>query len=558
MRNKTLTLAYWTLLGVVVAVGIAAITIRSLQGLKVTNLTSLVPWGLWVAFYIYFIGLSAGSFLISTMIYVFGLDQFEPIGRMALFSAFIALSAGLAFILLDLGHMERFWSVFVNRSSTSVLEWEIHFYTLYLAIMLSELWLLMRRDLIRRGQTPGLVGALCRWLALGSTDLSDESAAKDMRMVKILGTLGVPVAIGVHGGTGAIFAVVKARPYWYTGLFPLIFIVSALASGGALLTFIYAFFGKPAQESIHRGSSESGPSTKYIPRFGQTSTGGQASTSPAPVDRDEHVKLVTALGKMGAAFLAIDLVFLTSELLVGLYGNVPDHVAVYRAIMFGPFWYVFWVAQLGLGAVIPLFLIFAKRTANSVGWVGIAAALIVIGIVGVRLNIVVPPLTVPLMPGLDTAYPLGRFSAFNFTGFAEALFALAIILFVIAAGLIILRLSQLPRRRLERVLARAAGVAIMVGFVLMGLRFLNIGTPIAASLLNEPARLPLFFGGSVQATDPTFYSPSAIEWLSSMGVIGLAVMGFSLGWLVLPLQPEPEAGLPELRRFAGFESAPGD
>src|SRR4030067_666036 len=126
MRDKILILAYWTLLGVVVVVGIAATYIRTVQGLQVTNLNSLVPWGLWVAFYIYFIGLSAGSFLISTMIYVFGLKRFEPIGRIALFAAFIALSTGLVFILIDLGHMERFWTVFVNRSSTSILECEIH------------------------------------------------------------------------------------------------------------------------------------------------------------------------------------------------------------------------------------------------------------------------------------------------------------------------------------------------------------------------------------------------------------------------------------------------
>ncbi len=517
MKNKTLTLAYWTLLGVVAVVGLAALYVRTVQGLRVTNLNSLVPWGLWVAFYIYFIGLSAGSFLISTMIYVFGLKRFEPIGRLALFAAFIALSTGLVFILIDLGHMERFWTVFVNRSGTSVLEWEIHFYNLYLAILLAELWLLMRRDLIRRGEQKDWIGLTCRSLALGSKDLSDESAAKDMRMVKILGTLGVPVAIGVHGGTGAIFAVVKARPYWYTGLFPLIFIVSALASGGALLTFIYAFFGRK--------------------------------------DRD-HPALVTALGKMVAGFLALDLVFLGSELLVGLYGNVPDHVAVYRAIMFGPFWYVFWLGQLGLGALVPLFLVSSQRTGNSVGWVGVASALIVVGIVGVRLNIVIPPFTVPLLPGVDTAYPLGRFSTFDFTGFASVLFGLAIILFVLASAVMVARLSQMPAKPLERLLARAAGFAIMLGFVIMGLRFLGVGTPVTASLFGELARLPFFFGGSVRATDPTFYSPSAIEWLSSMGVIALAVMGFSLGWLVLPLQgeTEPEPAPVDANRFARLEA----
>jgi molybdopterin-containing oxidoreductase family membrane subunit len=519
MRNKILPLAYWSLLGVVAVVGMAALYVRIMQGLKVTNLTSLVPWGLWVVFYIYFIGLSAGSFLISTMIYVFGLKRFEPIGRIALFAAFIALSIGLVFIWLDLGHMERFWTVFVNRSATSVLEWEIHFYNLYLVIMLAELWLLMRRDLIRKGQEPGLVGMLCRLLALGSNDLSDESAIKDMRMVKVLGTLGVPVAIGVHGGTGAIFAVVKARPYWHTGLFPLIFIVSALASGGALLTFIYSFFGRKDEE---------------------------------------HAARVNALGKMVAGFLALDLIFLASELLVGLYGGVPDHVAVYRAIMFGPFGYVFWLGQLGLGALAPLFLVLNKRTGSSLGWVGIAAGLIVTGIVAVRLNIVVPPFTVPLMPGLDSAYPLGRFSTFDFAGFARVLFVLAIVLFIVAAGLITARLSQMPRKPLERTLARAAGLAVMLGFLVMGLRFLGVGAPVTASLLGKPASLPFFFGGTVRATDPTFYSPSAIEWLSSMGVIALAVMAFSLGWAILPLQGEYEAPKSGPLPYPVVKPIPGD
>lgn len=502
MRNKTLAIAYLTLLGIVSLVGIAALYIRTVQGLNVTNLTSLVPWGLWVAFYIYFIGLSAGSFLISTMIYVFGLKRFEPIGRIALFSAFIALSAGLVFILIDLGHMERFWTVFFNRSSTSILEWEIHFYNLYLAIMLSELWLLMRRDLIRHGQQTGFVGSICRLLAFGSKDLSDESAEKDMKMVKVLGMIGVPVALGVHGGTGAIFAVVKARPYWDTAIFPLLFIISALVSGGALLTFIYAFFGRK--------------------------------------DKD-HAPTVVALGKLVAGFLILDLIFLSSELLVGLYGNIPDHVATFRAIMFGPFWYVFWIGQLGLGAAVPLFILFYKRTGNSVGWVGIASALMVLGIFGVRLNIVIPPFTVPLMPGLDTAYPLGRFSNFEFTGLSGILFGIAILIFVIAAGVITSQLAQLPTNPLGRAFAWAVGIGVMIGFVAMGLRFMGIGVPIVDSLLGTQARLPFFFGGSVRATDATFYSPSGIEWLSSMGLVALTVIGFSIGWLILPLQDEAHA-----------------
>ena len=513
MNKKFLSIAYWIALGVVAVVGLAAIFIRAQAGLQVSNLTTLVPWGLWVALYIYFIGLSAGSFLISTMIYVFGIKRFEPIGRIALFSAFISLCTGLVFIFLDLGHMERFWTVFVNRSSTSVLEWEIHFYNLYLVIMLAELWLLMRRDLIRKGGETGLVGLVCRLLAFGSKDLSDESAEKDMRMVKILGTLGVPVALGVHGGTGAIFAVVKARPYWNTGLFPLIFIVSALASGGALLTFIYAFFGRKD---------------------------------------NQHIELTTALGKMVAGFLALDLIFLSSELLVGLYSNIPDHAAAYQSIMFGPSWFVFWIVQLTLGALIPFFLILNKRTGNSPGWIGMASALVVIGIVGVRLNIVIPPFTVALMPGLNAAYPLERFSTFEFIGFPALLFGAAIFIFILAAGMIIRFLSQMPSRPAERWLARAASIVVMTGFLAMGWQFIAGGTPLSAAITG--AHLPLVFSGSILDKNAALYSPSDLEWLSSMGVIALATMGFTLGWILLPLEETHEELAAESDRFARLKT----
>jgi Ni/Fe-hydrogenase subunit HybB-like protein len=64
---------------------------------------------------------------------------------------------------------------------------------------------------------------------------------------------------------------------------------------------------------------------------------------------------------------------------------------------------------------------------------------------------------------------------------------------------------------------------------------------VTASTLGNATNVPLFFGGTLRTTDAAFYSPSAIEWLSSIGIIALAVIGFSLGWLLLPLQDEPEA-----------------
>src|SRR3990167_5066333 len=110
-------------------VGLVAIIQRFSQGLIVTNMTQNVPWGFWIALYIYFIGLSAGSFLLSTLIYVFGVKRLEAVGRMALFQALLCMLIGLFLIFIDLGHPERFYNVITSLNPTSVLSWESVLYT---------------------------------------------------------------------------------------------------------------------------------------------------------------------------------------------------------------------------------------------------------------------------------------------------------------------------------------------------------------------------------------------------------------------------------------------
>jgi molybdopterin-containing oxidoreductase family membrane subunit len=299
-------------------------------------------------------------------------------------------------------------------------------------------------------------------------------------------------------------------------------LVSALASGSALLTFLSAFFAR------RKGA--------------------------------EHQQMTLALGKLTAGFLALDLVFLMSEMLVGWYGGVPDHIATYRAMMFGPFWYVFWIGQMGLGALIPLILILGRRTGRSVAWVGVAGALIVAGILGVRLNIVIPPLTVPLQPGIDTAYPLGRVSSFALNGLGLSVFRLGLLALTIASAVVLARLIRLPTTAFGRGAAGLAAAAAFMAIVFVNLRLADVLPATQAVLLGSAGRasaLPLLFGGAVRSTDPSFYSPSMWEWLTTVGLLALAAIAFSLGWLWLPLEKLPEPPAPEPRRFSGFDSARG-
>jgi len=355
--------AFWVvgILGLVPFVW--ALYVRFLVHPDSSDLGAIVPWGLHVAQYIYFVGLSAGSFLLSSLVYVFGVKRFAPVGRLAVFTSIVTLLLALLTIGLDIGHIERFWHVFVYVNWTSPMAWMIWLYTAYLTLLIVEFWFLMRHDLVVLAGTAGWRGRVARVVKLGARDPSEAAAARDRRVVRIAATIGVPLAIMFHGGVGALFGVVASREFWHSGLFPILFLISALASGGALLAVISAVF----QE------------------------GWRA-----------HRQMIVDLGRFVLVFLLLDVLFQLSDLLIGIYGASPAYLASLELVVAGPYWYVFWILQVGLGALIPI-AILASPLGRDARWVVPACAAVVIGFIGVRLNIVIPGLTPEEIRGLTNA-----------------------------------------------------------------------------------------------------------------------------------------------------------
>ncbi len=369
IERKPIWYSYWAILLVLMLVGLSFLGYRYVAGLQTTALGSVISWGLWISLYILFIGLSAGSFLLSTLIYVFNMKKYERIGRLALYSAALCLIIGLLMVFADLGHPERFWKVFTNLAYTSILWYEIMFYMLYIIIIVVELYLLSRTDLIalREGST-GIKQGFYRLISLGSQRLDEASKKRDMKWVKTLGLIGIPTAIAVHGGTGAVFAVVKAVPYWHSPLVPIAFIISAIASGAGLLLFFHAFFSRPT-----------------------------------PDDK----QFLSSLGKLAVGLIALDWLPILFEFLIDLYGAVPDKVGSVLAVIAGPNWWVFWIFQLGIGLLVPIFLVLSSRTNKSRFWLGATGGFIVLGIVGFRLNLVIGALygaSVARIEGLTDAF----------------------------------------------------------------------------------------------------------------------------------------------------------
>ncbi|HEB67998.1 MAG TPA: hypothetical protein ENI88_00110 [Desulfobulbus sp.] len=364
----------WLIAVIGFGVGLYGMYLRFTTGHRMTDYGSYIPWGLWVAAYIYFIGLSAGSFLLSTLVYVVKVKKLEKIGKLALFTAFGCLIAALISIWLDLGHEFRVTRVLFHPNFQSMMSWMGVLYSSYFLLIVVELWIAIRVDLIETARTGrGGSAGFAKLLALGSRDTSDAARQADARKLKILGTIGVPLAIAFHGGVGALFGVIAARPHWNSGLTPIAFLIGALASGGALLTAVNYVWGPDK-------------------------------------DKKQFNEMMKFLGKIVLALVLFDFLLEIAEILVGLYPGVPAEAQPLQAMLFGPYWYVFWVIHFGLGVLLPAIILFSTavpggRSDRSVaGPIAFACLLVTVTFLAVRLNIVIPGLINPEIPGLEYAF----------------------------------------------------------------------------------------------------------------------------------------------------------
>jgi protein NrfD len=354
----------WIVWIIIAAIGTFGFVERVFIGHTKANYGSYIIWGLWVSAYIYFIGLSAGAFLLSSMIYVFGVKRLEKIGRLALFTAIVTLMMALLSIWCDLGQMFRAYRVLTSPNFGSMMTWMVWLYTGYTIIMLVELWLAMRADLSLWRSEPGLRGLMGRTLSLSRGPLTPKQNAWSKHWLKVLAIVGVPLAVAFHGGVGALFSTLSARPVWHTPLMPILFLTGALVSGGGLMAFVVATFW--------------------------------------PERNEEHRQMVTFIGRAVLGLLVFDVVLEWAEFSVPMWYGVGHEYDLLMRILFGEFGWVFWGLHVGLGTLLPLALL--ALWGNRAGAVGLAGLLIAVTFMTVRLNIVIPGLLDPHLRGLQNAF----------------------------------------------------------------------------------------------------------------------------------------------------------
>jgi predicted membrane protein len=153
---------------------------------------------------------------------------------------------------LHLGHPERAFEIFMTPQPTSAMAMFGFVYLWYLlGILLIEVWLEYRQQLVLMArEAKGPRRALYRALSLFSNDVSPEAVAWDHKASRIVTIVGIPSAFLLHGYVGFIFGSIKANPWWGSVLMPIVFLMSAIVSGIAMVMLVYMILSLLRNEKL--------------------------------------------------------------------------------------------------------------------------------------------------------------------------------------------------------------------------------------------------------------------------------------------------------------------
>lgn len=197
-------------IGVSAAVMVAGIILWGVQlsgGMVQTGMRNLDSWGLYITSFMFFVGLSAGGLIISSVPKAFGIAGFGGISKVAVMSSIACTVAAIGMVVVDLGQPARLWELFAYSNLGSPLMWDIVVLGTYLILSCVYLWAQVRADAGKVSHTA----------------------------LRVISVVALVTAVLVHSVTAWIFGLQQGREMWHTALLAPWFVSSALVCGTALV-----------------------------------------------------------------------------------------------------------------------------------------------------------------------------------------------------------------------------------------------------------------------------------------------------------------------------------
>lgn len=357
-------------------------------------------WGLLIVTYPFISGLVAGSFVVSSLSHVFRQTRFDPLAPLAVLVSLALLVTAPLTVLADARQPHVALTEIFSRDHIpySPLSMFIVVWLTYVGLMIAELYFTFRVANARLAAAAGRSARLHRILALGRLDASAEAAGRDRRVLVYLSTFGIVLAFLFHGYIGFVFGATKARPLWATPLMPVLFIVSAMVSGIALMWLVYVL-----ASAFHR-------------------------SRPEP-------EIMRGLLRYLMLFLLLDLFLDIVDVLTSAvpeYAADPTYYGFYHLLLHGEFAVSYLGIQLGCGVVVPLLLWLVPAVRGSRWGGALISGLVLAGVYAMRWNVVLGGQAESKV-GSNTIAVTVPWTGFDSVQTVTGVFAVAVVVFMLLA-----------------------------------------------------------------------------------------------------------------------------
>ena len=179
------------------------------ESVIISNAFHHAAWGTPITIYFWLVGASAGSFVISSFGWVFGIKRYKPLALTASVMAIVMLMIVPVLLIWDLGQPWRFFYLMLPGywHSTAPMAWGSLLILSYPVSMFVYTYFVIKNDVT--------------W-------------------ARAIGILAIVLALSTHWYTGVVMELNPGRYINHTGLAPLLFLTGAFISGiGGLLLVIW-------------------------------------------------------------------------------------------------------------------------------------------------------------------------------------------------------------------------------------------------------------------------------------------------------------------------------
>ncbi len=187
------------------------------EGMIVTGLSDQVSWGLYLANFVFLVGVAAGAVTVVFPAYVYKHKALHEVTVLGAMLAIAAVVMCMLFVFNHMGRPDRLWHMLpfigIYNWPGSMLTWDVIVLCGYLVLnIIGGFYYLYKK-------------------------YTQEPLNKGFYMPVIY--IAIVWALSIHTVTAFLINTMPARPMWHHGMMPIRFITTAFAAGPALIIIVF-------------------------------------------------------------------------------------------------------------------------------------------------------------------------------------------------------------------------------------------------------------------------------------------------------------------------------